>query len=170
MRDCLSVHMPVSKLEGRNCGVPNQWWVNSLYVGIFPFTFYGQLWAQCLVYIMGVGGIWNTGITCVVMHSSERKFSFLRNFLLFFLVWQPPFDLNLTTLYHIPHNFLMYSLWNISLNNAAQGAPERHSKKRACYYLFDEFQPSYSWYIWFLSGQFMWVPHFLVWWLFPFPI
>jgi len=55
----------------------------------------------------------------------------------------------------------MYSLWNISLNNAAQGAPERHSKKRACYYLFDEFQPSYSWYIWFLSGQFMWVPHFL---------
>jgi len=52
-------------------------------------------------------------------HNSERKFSFLK-FLAFFFVWQPPFDLNLATLlYHIPHNFLMCSLWNISLNNAA---------------------------------------------------
>jgi hypothetical protein len=31
-----------------------------------------------------------------------------------------------------------------SLHNAAEGAHETHSKKRACYYLFDEFQPSYS--------------------------
>lgn len=166
----LSVHMPVSELERRNCSVPNQWWVNSLYVGIFPFTFYGQLWAQCLVYIMGVGEIWNTGVNYVSMHNSE--WMFLSFFL--FWVWRPPFDLNLTALYHIPHNFLMYSLRNISLNTAAQGALERHSKKRACYYLFDEFQPSYSWYFWFLSGQFVWVPHFLVWWLshlvFPFPI
>lgn len=95
MRVCLSVHMPVSKLEGRNCGVPNQWWVNHLYFWHFPFTFYGQFWAQCLVYIMGVGGIWNTGVSCVVMHNSEWKFSFLR-FFAFFLVWQPPFDLNIT--------------------------------------------------------------------------
>ena len=87
MRDCLSVHMPVSKLEGRNCGVPNQWWVNSLYVGIFPFTFYGQLWAQCLVYIMGVGGIWNTGLSYVVMHNSEWKFSFLWIFFTFFIFY-----------------------------------------------------------------------------------
>jgi hypothetical protein len=45
------------------------------------------------------------------------------------------------------------------LNNAAQRALKRSSEKRSCYHLFNDCQPSYSWYIWLLFRQFMWVPH-----------
>lgn len=140
--------------------------------------------AQYPVYVMGIGGIWNTVLSCVVNLSCitlSANFLFYECFG-FFLGVAPSnphyivlssitlsanvlFLWTLTTLYHRPHNSLMYNLCNIILNNAAEGALERHSKKQACYYLFDEFQPFYSWCIWFLSGQLMWVPHFLIWWL-----
>jgi hypothetical protein len=41
--------------------------------------------AQCLVYILGIGGIWNIGLSCVVMHNSEWKISFLWTFFTIFV-------------------------------------------------------------------------------------
>jgi hypothetical protein len=47
------------------------------------------------------------------------------------------------------------------LNSAAQTRKSSWIQEVNYYYLFDEFQPSYSSYIWFLSRQFMWVPYAL---------